>query len=108
MGVQKKADDGQGPGRLEPREPAQTLPYRPAAEGRDTPVSARVSATGSPASWEMRSVERLDGFDYGGATLVESVGDRVGILVPRAYSLPVFLPALHQRLGFGRYGRRHR
>jgi hypothetical protein len=76
-----------------------------AAWGRDAPASARVAAA---ASWEMRSVERLDGFDYGGATLVERVGDRIGILVPRAYSLPVLLPALHQRLGFGRYGRRHR
>jgi hypothetical protein len=55
-----------------------------------------------------RSVERPDGFDYGGATLVERVGNRIGILVPRAYSLPVCLPALHQRLGFSRYRRRHR
>lgn len=53
-------------------------------------------------------MERSDGFDHGGTTLVERIGDRVGILVPRAYSFPVFLPALHQCLGFRRYRRRHR
>jgi hypothetical protein len=76
--------------------------------GRDAPVSARVIGDRFTRCLATRSVERPDGFDYGGATLVERVGDRIGILVPRAYSLPVFLPALHQRLGFGRYRRRHR
>jgi hypothetical protein len=76
--------------------------------GRDAPVSARVIGDRSTRVLEMRSVERPDGFDYGGATLVERVGDRIGILVSRAYSLPVFFPALHQRVGFGRYRRRHR
>jgi hypothetical protein len=76
--------------------------------GRDAPVSARVVGDRSTRVLATRSVERPDGFDYGGSTLVERVGDRIGVLVPRAYSLPVLFPALHQRLGFGRYRRRHR
>jgi hypothetical protein len=71
-------------------------------------VSSRVVVDRSIRALATRSVERPDGFYYGRATLVERVGDRIGVLVPRAYSLPVFLPALHQRLGFGRYRRRHR
>ena len=54
------------------------------------------------------SVQRSDGSDHGGAAIVERVGDCIGILVPRAYTFPMFLPALHQRLRFGRYRCRHR
>jgi hypothetical protein len=78
------------------------------ATGRDAPVSARVVGDRSTRVLATRSVERPDGFDYGGSTLVERVGDRIGVLVPRAYSFPVFLPALQKRLGFGGYRRRHR
>jgi hypothetical protein len=53
------------------------------------------------------SAYRSDALDHGGAAVVERVGHRVGVRIPRTYSFPVFLPALHQRFGLGRHRRRH-
>jgi hypothetical protein len=44
-----------------------------------------------------------DDLDDGGTALVDRGGHRVGVRIFFADSLPVILPTLHQRLGFGRH-----
>ncbi len=71
------------------------------SNGSRTLVTSGSSHYRPSAAPHMFSAQCSDSLDHSGTTVINRVGNRIGVLLPRSYAFPVALPALHKNLGLG-------